>query len=103
VFSGTGPSVVNDVAGGVVLHFGIAAVFGLGVLAMIYAPGDVSGARLNPAAIVVARRFAGRDVAPCTSRNSSAHDSRAARRERCFRSTQGSGRRRRATRRYSRS
>src|SRR5581483_1396564 len=49
VFAGTGAIVVNDVHGGAVTHVGIAATFGLVVLAMIYAVGDVSGAHLNPA------------------------------------------------------
>jgi MIP family channel proteins len=49
VFAGTGAIVVNEVHGGAVTHVGIAATFGLVVLAMIYAVGDVSGAHLNPA------------------------------------------------------
>ena len=49
VFAGTAAIVVNDTSGGVVSHAGIAAVFGLVVLAMIYTVGDVSGAHLNPA------------------------------------------------------
>jgi aquaporin Z len=60
VFAGTGAVVVNDVSGGAVTHVGVALTFGLVVLALIYALGDVSGAHLNPAvtiAFVVARRF----------------------------------------------
>jgi aquaporin Z len=49
VFAGTGAIVINDVAGGKVTHLGIALTFGLVVMAMIYAVGDVSGAHLNPA------------------------------------------------------
>ena len=49
VFAGTGAIVVNDMSSGAVTHVGIALVFGLVVLAMIYAVGDVSGAHLNPA------------------------------------------------------
>ncbi len=49
VFAGTGAIVINDVSGGTVSHVGIALTFGLIVLAMIYAVGDVSGAHLNPA------------------------------------------------------
>lgn len=49
VFAGTGAIVVNEVSGGTVSHVGIALTFGLVVMAMIYALGDVSGAHLNPA------------------------------------------------------
>lgn len=49
VFAGTGAIVVNGVSGGAVTHAGIAITFGLVVMAMIYAVGDVSGAHLNPA------------------------------------------------------
>jgi aquaporin NIP len=49
VFAGTGAITINDVSGGTITHVGIALTFGLVVLAMIYALGDVSGAHLNPA------------------------------------------------------
>src|SRR6516225_5528532 len=49
VFAGTGAIVVNDVSKGTITHVGVALTFGLVVLAMIYAVGDVSGAHLNPA------------------------------------------------------
>ena len=49
VFAGTGAIVINEVSGGAITHVGVALTFGLVVLAMIYAVGDVSGAHLNPA------------------------------------------------------
>lgn len=67
VFAGTGAIVVNDVSGGTVSHVGVALTFGLVVLAMIYALGEVSGAHLNPAVTIVfllARRLEVRWVLP---------------------------------------
>jgi aquaporin Z len=67
VFAGTGAIVINDVTGGTVSHVGVALTFGLVVLAMIYAVGDVSGAHLNPAVTLgffAARRFPAGQIAP---------------------------------------
>src|SRR3954467_6446954 len=67
VFAGTGAIVINEASNGAITHVGIALTFGLIVLAMIYAVGDVSGAHLNPAVTLgffAARRFEGRRVAP---------------------------------------
>lgn len=59
VFAGTGAIIINDTTGGAVTHLGIAIVFGLIVMAMIYMVGDVSGAHINPA-VSLAFALAGR-------------------------------------------
>lgn len=67
VFAGTGAIVANDVSGGAVTHVGVALVFGLIVLAMVYTLGEVSGAHLNPAVTLgffAAQRFEKRLVLP---------------------------------------
>ena len=49
VFCGCGAIVVNNVSGGALTHVGVALSWGLVVLIMIHAIGDVSGAHMNPA------------------------------------------------------
>jgi aquaporin NIP len=67
VFCGTGALVINQEAGSVITHVGVAITFGLIVMAMIHTLGDISGAHMNPAvtiAFTVAGRFKIREVLP---------------------------------------
>ncbi|MGC2048314.1 MAG: aquaporin [Gallionella sp.] len=67
VFAGTGAIIINDISGGSVTHVGVALTFGLVVLSIIYAVGDISCAHLNPAVTIgffAAHRFSGRFVLP---------------------------------------
>lgn len=49
VFAGTGAVIVNEVTGGGVTHVGVALTFGLVVMALVHALGNVSGCHINPA------------------------------------------------------
>lgn len=67
VFAGTGAIIVNDIYGGVISHAGVAIVWGLTVMTVIYAVCDVSGAHVNPAVTIgfwIARRFPKEKVLP---------------------------------------
>jgi len=66
VFAGCGAIVVNSQRDDALGTVGIAAVFGLVILAMIYATGHLSGAHINPAvtlAFTATRHFPLRDAA----------------------------------------
>ena len=67
VFCGTGAIVIDQETKGSVSHVGVAITFGLIVMAMIYALGNISGAHLNPAvsiAFTIARLFPVKQLLP---------------------------------------
>jgi MIP family channel proteins len=67
VFAGAGAIVVSASRDGAIAHEGIAAVFGLVIMVMIYAVGHISGAHFNPGVTLgfaVARRFPMADILP---------------------------------------
>ena len=59
VFAGCGAIIVDQVFPGNLGHLGVSLVFGLIVMAMIYALGNISGAHLNPV-VTMGFFFAGR-------------------------------------------
>ncbi len=67
VFAGCGAAVADQIYGQALGTVGIGLVFGLIVMAMIYAIGNISGAHINPAvslAFVVAGRFRLKEAFP---------------------------------------
>lgn len=67
VFVGTGAVIANGYSGGAVTLPGIALAFGLAVVVLVYALGEVSGAHMNPAVTVglcAAGKFPAESVGP---------------------------------------
>jgi aquaporin Z len=67
VFCGTGAIIIDQQYAGAITHVGVAITFGLIVMSMIYALGNISGAHLNPAvsiAFTIARRFPVKSLLP---------------------------------------
>lgn len=65
LFCGCGAMTINEVTNGSISHVGVASVWGLIVMAMIYAFGATSGAHFNPAVSIgfaVAKRFPWKEV-----------------------------------------
>ena len=65
IFCGTGAMTINEITGGEVTHVGIGITWGLIVMAMIYAFGEISGAHFNPAvsiAFAYAKKFSWKEV-----------------------------------------
>jgi aquaporin Z len=65
VFCGCGAMTINEITGGSITHVGVAITWGLIVMSMIYAFGDISGAHFNPAVtfgFAYAKKFPWKEV-----------------------------------------
>ena len=75
VFAGCGAIVSDAVNQGVLGAVGVSMVFGLAIMAMVYATGHLSGAHVNPAvtlAFAATRHFPARETLAYGSRSSPA-------------------------------
>lgn len=65
VFCGCGAMTINEITNGSISHVGVAITWGLIVMAMIYAFGEISGAHFNPAVtfgFAYAKKFPWKEV-----------------------------------------